>query len=72
LTIAYGDHVVYRHGEPVPVGSGPGLLDAGALADYMTRRHLHLTVDLGQGEGEALIITTDLTHAYIDENMRTS
>lgn len=72
LTIAYGDHVVYRHGEPVPVGSGPGHLDAGALADYMTRRHLHLTVDLGQGEGEALIITTDLTHAYIDENMRTS
>ena len=28
--------------------------------------------DLGLGDGEATILTVDLTHAYIDENMRTS
>ncbi len=72
LTIAYGDHVVYRRGEPVPEGTGPGRVDREALAAYMARRHLHLDIDLGQGDGEALIVTTDLTHAYIDENMRTS
>jgi len=38
----------------------------------MARRHLNLTVDLGIGSGVADLVTTDLSHAYIDENMGTS
>jgi glutamate N-acetyltransferase/amino-acid N-acetyltransferase len=65
ITIAYGSHVVYRDGaEQSP--------DQAALTGYMDRRHLHLNVDLGIGTGSAEIVTTDLTHAYIDENMGTS
>ncbi len=63
LTIAYGPHVVYDHGEPAHPPE---------LAQYMTGRRLDLHVDLGMGDGSARIITTDLTHAYIDENMGTS
>ena len=63
LTIAYGPHVVYDHGEPAHPPE---------LSGYMTGRHLDLHVDLGMGDGSARIITTDLTHAYIDENMGTS
>ncbi len=65
LTIAYGPHVVYRAGEEAP-HDGP------ALAAYMQGRRLDLTIDLGQGPGAADIITTDLSHAYVDENMGTS
>lgn len=65
LTIAYGDHVVYRHGEP----AGPASEE---LIAYMKRRTLALNVDLGLGSGAAEIITNDLTHAYVDENMGTS
>lgn len=63
LTIAYGPHLVYDHGEPAHPPE---------LAQYMTGRRLDLHVDLGMGDGQARIITTDLTHAYIDENMGTS
>jgi N-acetylglutamate synthase/N-acetylornithine aminotransferase len=38
----------------------------------MAGRHLEITCDLGLGAGEAVVITNDLTHAYIDENMGTS
>ncbi|MEM9653585.1 MAG: bifunctional glutamate N-acetyltransferase/amino-acid acetyltransferase ArgJ [Actinomycetota bacterium] len=69
LTIGYGDGttdlVTYRNG----VATEP---DADALRAVMDRRQLHLTVDLGQGSGSGRVITTDLTHAYIDENMGTS
>ena len=63
LTIAYGPHMVYQYGEPAHPPE---------LAQYMTGRRLDLHVDLGMGDGSARIITTDLTHAYIDENMGTS
>jgi N-acetylglutamate synthase/N-acetylornithine aminotransferase len=33
---------------------------------------VQLTADLGLGDGEAVVLTNDLTHAYVDENMRTS
>ena len=65
LVIRYGDHVVYDHGEPARP-------DREELEAYMRQRRLHLTVDLGQGEGAGRVVTTDLSHAYIDENMRTS
>lgn len=65
LRIAYGDHVVYAGGRPRQP-------DAEAIGAYMRRRRLHLNVDLGMGDGKAEIITVDLSHAYIDENSRTS
>ena len=65
LRIAYGDHVVYAGGRP----QSP---DAEAVGAYMRRRRLDLNVDLGLGDGQAEIITVDLSHAYIDENSRTS
>lgn len=69
LTIGYGDGsidvVTYDRGEtPTP--------DAAVLGQIMEQRRLHLKVNLGQGTGSGRIITTDLTHAYIDENMGTS
>ena len=65
ITIDYGGQVVYADGRVPEV-------DAEALAVHMAGRRLDLTVDLGQGTGTAEVVTTDLTHAYIDENMRTS
>jgi glutamate N-acetyltransferase / amino-acid N-acetyltransferase len=65
LVIRYGDHVVYDHGEPAEP-------DGEALAAYMAQRQLDLTLHLGQGSGRGRVVTTDLSHAYIDENMRTS
>ena len=67
LTIAYGDHVVYRQGVPSDRQSASHTLD-----DYMQGRQLLVHIDLGQGEGEATVVTTDLTPGYIAENMRTS
>lgn len=75
LTIAYGDHVVYRHGEPQQLPSGDPSNDAPAvrdLRDYMQGRQLLVRIDLGQGESEATVVTTDLAPGYIAENMRTS
>jgi len=68
LTITYGGTPVYELGEPVE----PTEDQATALADHMSGRQLDLVVDLGQGSGSAKVVTTDLSHAYIDENMRTS
>jgi glutamate N-acetyltransferase/amino-acid N-acetyltransferase len=42
------------------------------LAAVMAERQLEVVADLGLGAGEATIVTADLSHAYIDENMRTS
>ncbi len=65
LTISYGDIVTFEKG----AAASP---DEAALAEVMEQRHLHLTVDLGIGHGTGRIVTTDLTHGYIDENMGTS
>lgn len=65
ITITYGEQVVYAEGQACDV-------DEQALAAHMAGRRLDLGVDLGQGDGMAWIVTTDLSHAYIDENMRTS
>ncbi len=46
--------------------------DADAVAAHMAGRHLDVVVDLGVGTGRAHVLTNDLTHAYIDENMGTS
>jgi glutamate N-acetyltransferase/amino-acid N-acetyltransferase len=65
LSVRYGDLVVAEGGIDATV-------DATALAAYMGQERLVVTADLGLGEGRARVLTNDLTHAYIDENMGTS
>ena len=65
LSVRYGDLVIAEGGVTAPV-------DEGALAAYMAQDHLEVTANLGLGDGTARILTNDLTHAYIDENMGTS
>ncbi len=65
LTISYGGIATFEKGREVET-------DREALTKVMEQRHLDLTIDLGIGSGIGRVITTDLTHAYIDENMGTS
>jgi glutamate N-acetyltransferase / amino-acid N-acetyltransferase len=65
LTIAYGGTVVSRGCVEVPH-------DGDAVAGHMAGDYLDLHCDLGVGYGEGRILTNDLTHAYVDENMGTS
>jgi glutamate N-acetyltransferase/amino-acid N-acetyltransferase len=65
VSVAYGGEVVCRDGVAADH-------DAALLAQHMAGRTLDVTADLGLGRGDATILTNDLTHAYIDENMRTS
>jgi glutamate N-acetyltransferase/amino-acid N-acetyltransferase len=65
LSVCYGDLEVAREGVEIDH-------DSAALATYMEQRHIEITVDLGIGAGRGTILTNDLTHAYVDENMGTS
>jgi len=46
--------------------------DEAAVETHMATDRIDLLCDLGLGPGRALILTNDLTHAYVDENMGTS
>jgi len=46
--------------------------DAAAVKAHMALRHLEVAADLGLGDGRAFVLTNDLSHGYIDENMGTS
>lgn len=65
IAVSYGPHRVARGGVGIPV-------DADALGEYMQQRYLDITADLGLGPGHATVLTNDLSHAYVDENMGTS
>ncbi len=65
VSVSYGDVVVAEGGVEVAH-------DKKAVAEYMQRRRLEVTVDLHLGGGEWWLLTNDLTHAYVDENMGTS
>lgn len=65
LSVRYGELTVAAGGITVDV-------DQVALAAYMEQEWLEVTADLGLGDGAARILTNDLTHAYVDENMGTS
>ena len=65
VRVSYGGIAVCRQGVAADH-------DAHALEKVMAQRALEVTADLGLGESEATILTNDLSHAYIDENMRTS
>ncbi len=65
VSVAYG-------GVTVAAGGITIAHDEAAVAAHMAQRDLQITVDLHLGDGFAHVLTNDLTHAYIDENMGTS
>ena len=65
VSIAYGGVEVCRAGVAAPH-------DESAVAAHLAGREVDLTAHLGLGRGQAEIVTADLTHAYVDENMKTS
>ena len=65
VSISYGGVVVAARGITVDH-------DEARVREHMAGRHLEIVADLGLGTGSASILTNDLTHAYVDENMGTS
>jgi glutamate N-acetyltransferase/amino-acid N-acetyltransferase len=65
VEIAYNGVTVCRNGIAA-------LHDETALQQSMAQRDIDIVCDLHVGRGEARVRFTDLTHAYIDENMGTS
>jgi glutamate N-acetyltransferase/amino-acid N-acetyltransferase len=65
FSLCYGDVRVCRGGVTIDH-------DEAAVTAHMAGRHLEILADLGIGAGRATILTNDLTHAYVDENMGTS
>ena len=65
VRIAYGTTDVVRFGTEIPH-------DRDAVRSYLEGKEIEITCDLGLGSDEAQVLTTDLGHGYIDENMRTS
>jgi glutamate N-acetyltransferase/amino-acid N-acetyltransferase len=65
VSVAYGGITVCENGVAAAH-------DASAVAAHMAQRDVDVAADLHLGDGQALILTNDLTHAYVDENMGTS
>jgi glutamate N-acetyltransferase / amino-acid N-acetyltransferase len=65
VSVAYGDVTVCRSGVAAAH-------DTAALEAVMGARELVVAADLGLGLGTATVLTSDLTHGYVDENMGTS
>ena len=65
VTIAYDGVVVCEQGIAAAH-------DVDAVTKAMEQRDLVIDCDLHNGNGEATMLFTDLTHAYVDENMGTS
>ena len=65
VSVAYGGEVVCRDGVAVSH-------DEAAVGAHLAERHIRVSADLGLGSGSGRILTNDLTHAYVDENMGTS
>jgi glutamate N-acetyltransferase / amino-acid N-acetyltransferase len=65
VSVAYG-------GVEVAEGGVAVAHDEDRVRAHMEGRHLEIVCDLGLGEGSASVLTNDLTHAYVDENMGTS
>jgi glutamate N-acetyltransferase/amino-acid N-acetyltransferase len=65
VSVAYGGVKVCRKGVAC-------MHDATVLAEIMAAPYIEIVADLGLGSGEGVILTNDLTPAYIDENMETS
>jgi len=65
VSVSYGGVVVCRGGIACEH-------DRKALDAHMAGRAIVVLADLGLGDGRAEILTADLTHGYVDENMTTS
>jgi glutamate N-acetyltransferase/amino-acid N-acetyltransferase len=65
VDISYNDVTVCRNGIACAH-------DADALVRVMAGAEIEIGCDLRLAHGEATVLTTDLSHAYIDENRRTS
>jgi glutamate N-acetyltransferase / amino-acid N-acetyltransferase len=65
LCVFYGGVQVCRDGVTIDH-------DVDAVTAHMAGRNLHIVCDLGIGGASDWILTNDLTHAYVDENMGTS
>jgi glutamate N-acetyltransferase/amino-acid N-acetyltransferase len=65
VSVSYGGITVCRDGIAA-------MHDVRSLQRVMAAREITIVADLGLGDGEGLILTNDLTHAYVDENMGTS
>ena len=62
LSVRFGPLVAAEHGA---VAAG---YDEAAMSDYMKRAELEVAVDVGVGDGAAVMWTCDLTHGYIAIN----
>lgn len=62
FTVSYGGIVTAASGVAVDH-------DEATLAAHFEERRIHINVDLGLGSGAGEIITTDLSHGYVEENM---
>jgi glutamate N-acetyltransferase/amino-acid N-acetyltransferase len=69
IALDTGTVAVSYDGVTVSKGLGPTGADASAVA---AQDEFTLHCDLGVGSGEYWVVTNDLTHAYVDENMGTS
>ena len=65
VSVAYGGVVVADGGVAT-------VHDEERVRAHMAERHLDIVADLKLGNGSASVLTNDLTHAYVDENMGTS
>jgi glutamate N-acetyltransferase/amino-acid N-acetyltransferase len=68
VEVAYDAVTVCRDGIAAELDQS----QAEALRATMDGRDVSITCDLHNGNGEATMLFTDLTHAYVDENMGTS
>jgi glutamate N-acetyltransferase/amino-acid N-acetyltransferase len=61
LTLTLGGCAVFRHGSLLSV-------DASRLAQSFAAERVHVELDLGVGDGSGRMLTTDLTHRYVEIN----
>ena len=62
LSIGFGGHWAAREGQPLAD------YDEAPVAEHLKGREITVTVDLGLGDGQAVVWTCDLTHGYIAIN----
>ncbi|KAF0177758.1 MAG: glutamate N-acetyltransferase / amino-acid N-acetyltransferase [Alphaproteobacteria bacterium] len=62
IAVKFGPHWAARN------GAVSKTYDEGAMSAYMKRSELEITIDVGVGDGEAVMHTCDLTKRYIEIN----
>ena len=62
LSVRFGDLVAAEH------GAVAAAYDEAAMSAYMKNAELEIAVDVGVGDGAAMMWTCDLTHGYVSIN----